>query len=434
MQYLNYLFLVFFLALCSNAEGQSNASNGPIIYLQETIGPRWVKGELVKAGVLNTPDFSFTNDFEAYQEFSIIKGLFFNGLDYNGKQTKVFCWYGVPNGLKTGEKRPAVVLVHGGGGTAFPGWIKEWTDRGYIAIAVALEGQVPGEKVEHNNGEKLWPGHEFSGPRRIGFFEDVVTKKLEDQWFYHAVADVMLATSLLKSFPEVDVNSIGISGISWGGILTNVITGIDDRYAFAIPVYGCGFLHETPHYSSLLTHLNKEQRQFYLQNWEPSLYIPLQVQPTLFVNGTNDFHFTMNSFTKTYETSKNEKHLYVEHNMKHGHSPGWEPEEIYAFADYVVKKGAQPLIPRFKWLRKNNELVFGYNGKVTKAYLYYTTDTADWGRDNYTWEQTTMHFSDSKKIISGKLPENSQAYFVNIIDSEGLMYSSPMRMVKKNSH
>ena len=92
MQYLNYLFLVFFLALCSNAEGQSNASNGPIIYLQETIGPRWVKGELVKAGVLNTPDFSFTNDFEAYQEFSIIKGLFFNGLDYVGKQTKVFCW------------------------------------------------------------------------------------------------------------------------------------------------------------------------------------------------------------------------------------------------------------------------------------------------------------------------------------------------------
>ncbi|WP_170126293.1 alpha/beta hydrolase family protein [Arenibacter echinorum] len=427
-------FLVLFLAICSNAASQSNALNGSIINPQETSGPLWVKSELVKAGVLKTPDFRFTNDYQAYQQFSNIKGLFFNGLDYIGKQTKVFCWYGVPNGLSQGEKRPAVVLVHGGGGTAFPEWVKEWTDRGYIAISVALEGQVPGEKVEHSNGEKLWPDHGFSGPRRIGFFEDVVTIKLQDQWFYHAVSDVMLATSLLISFPEVDANSIGISGISWGGILTNVITGIDDRYAFAIPVYGCGFLQETPHYSSLLTLLSKEQRQFYLQNWEPSLYIPLQEQPTLFVNGTNDFHFTMNSFTKTYEASKNEKYLYVEHNMKHGHSPGWEPEEIYAFADNVVKKAGRPLIPKFQKLKRNNELIYVYEGKVTEAYLYYTTDTADWGRDNYTWQQTNMRFYDNKKTISVTLPEDAQAYFVNIVDSEGLMYSSPMRMVKKNSH
>lgn len=416
--------LILFLAICNRAEGQSNALYGPL----------GVKTELAKAGVWNTPSFDFTNDFEAYKQFSNIKGLFFKGLDYNGKQTKVFCWYGVPNGLLIGEKRPAMVLVHGGGGTAFPEWVKEWTDRGYIAIAVALEGQIPGEKMEDTSGEKLWPGHEFSGPRRIGFFQDVVIKKLQDQWFYHAVADVMLATSLLESFPEVDAESIGISGISWGGILTNVITGIDDRYAFAIPVYGCGFLHETPHYSYLLTLLSKEQQQFYLQNWEPSLYIPLQEQPTLFVNGTNDFHFTMNSFTKTYLASKNEKYLYVEHNMKHGHSPGWEPEEIYAFADYVVKKGERFLKPKFKRLKRNNELVYGVEGKVTEAVLYTTSDTADWGRDNYSWQPISMRFSDSKKIISATLPKNVQAYFVNIIDSEGHIYSSPMRMVKKNSY
>ena len=448
MRYLNYLLpvqnktrikrrvlgpLVLFLVICNTALAQSNTLNGSIINLQETTGPLWVKSELVKAGVFNTPNFSLSYDFEAYQQYSNIKGLFFKGLDYNGKLTKVFCWYGVPNGLMKGEKRPAMVLVHGGGGTAFPEWVKEWTDRGYIAIAVALEGQAPGERVEHNSGEKLWPDHEYSGPRRIGFFEDVVTKKLQDQWFYHAVADVMLATSLLKSFPEVDAESIGISGISWGGILTNVITGIDDRYAFAIPVYGCGFLHETPHYSSLLTLLNKEQQHFYLQNWEPSLYIPLQEQPTLFVNGTNDFHFTMNSFTKSYQASKNEKYLYVEHNMKHGHSPGWEPEEIYAFADYVVKKGKRPLMPKFRKLRRKNELVYGYDGKATKAFLYYTENTADWGRDNYTWQQTTTRFTHSKKRVSAILPENAQAYFLNIIDQEGYIYSSPMRMVQKNT-
>ncbi|MDX1769750.1 MAG: hypothetical protein R3294_16995, partial [Arenibacter troitsensis] len=105
-------FLLLFLAICNRAEGQSNALYGPL----------GVKSELAKAGVWNTPCFDFTHDFEAYKQFSNIKGLFFKGLDYNGKQTKVFCWYGVPNGLSKGEKRPAVVLVHGGGGTAFPEW------------------------------------------------------------------------------------------------------------------------------------------------------------------------------------------------------------------------------------------------------------------------------------------------------------------------
>ena len=423
--------LLLFLTICSSAIGQSQTLNESIAPTQQTAGPLWIKNKLIKDGVFNTPSFSYTDNYEAYKQFPNIKGLFFKGLPYNGKQTKVFCWYGLPNGLKAGEKRPAVVLVHGGGGTAFPEWIKKWTDRGYIALAVALEGQAPGERVEDSMGEKLWPGHPYSGPRRMGFFKDVVTKKLEDQWFYHAVADVILASSLLKSFPEVDAQSIGISGISWGGILTNVITGIDDRYAFAIPVYGCGFLQDTPHYKNLLADLTTEQQQFYLQNWEPSLYLPLQQQPSLFVNGTNDFHFTMNSFTKTYRASKNEKYLYIAHNMKHGHRPAWEPEEIYAFADYIVKKGKRPLIPKFKGLRKKNQLIYGCDGKATEAYLYTTTDTADWGRDNYTWQQTSMDFSKSGKIISAKLPSNVQAYFVNIRDSEGRMYSSPMRMVDK---
>ena len=90
-----------------------------------------------------------------------------------------------------------------------------------------------------------------------------------------------MTNSLLRSFPEVDATKIGITGISWGGIVTNVVTGIDDRFAFAVPVYGCGFIHETPVYKKQLEDHTSESKQFYLENWEPSLYVPLQKQPTL---------------------------------------------------------------------------------------------------------------------------------------------------------
>jgi hypothetical protein len=36
-----------------------------------------------------------------------------------------------------------MVLIHGGGGTAFADWVRLWTGRGYAAIAMDLCGCVP---------------------------------------------------------------------------------------------------------------------------------------------------------------------------------------------------------------------------------------------------------------------------------------------------
>ena len=154
--------------------------------------------------------------------------------------------------------------------------------------------------------------------------------------------------SLIWNFPEVDQTKIGITGISWGGILTNVVTGIDNRFAFSIPVYGYGYLHEAPTYVKQLESHTPESKLFYLKNWEPSLYVPLQKQTTLFIDGTNDGHFSMNSFTKTYQASVSEKYLHVEYEMPHGHPPGWNPEVIYVFADYVTRGGKKPIQYTFR--------------------------------------------------------------------------------------
>jgi len=249
-----------------------------------------------------------------------------------------------------------------------------------------------------------------------------MNENLENQWFYHAVADVILANSFLHSLPEVDSTKIGITGISWGGILTNVITGIDHRFAFAVPVYGCGFLHETPCYRKQLEEHTQESRKFYMENWEPSLYTPLQKLPTLFVAGTNDTHFSLNSLTNTVKTSSSkDKYLRVAYKMVHGHVAGWNPEEIYHFADYVTKNGEAPVTFR---IRKNS---IKFKGKLSKAVLYYTTDTADWDAESYEWLKTSAQFSNSDKTINVNIPEEAVYYFVNGIDSYGLMYSSLMK-------
>lgn len=430
-RYTFYAILVLILLRCSFSRASNIQTQD--IFPQDEKGIAWVTDNLIQSGVLETPKYNFTEKFDSEKSASEdnIRGLFFEGLPYHNKPTKVFCWYGEPENISKKDKVPAVVLVHGGGGTAFNEWVKKWTDRGYIAISIALEGQLPGNKIEVEDGRKEYRTFEFSGPKRQGFFADVIEEKLENQWFYHAVADIMLATSLIKSFPNVDAKNIGITGISWGGILTNVVTGIDHRFAFSIPVYGCGYLQETPHYSRLLSKLNKEQQDFYLTHWEPSLYVPLQKQPTLFVNGTNDFHFTMNGFTKTYEASKVEKHLSVTLNMKHGHYPGWEPKTIYAFADYITENQEKPVRSTFDNVNKENELTYTYEGELVQSFLYYTTNTADWGKDNYKWQETGTKINTTNKVIKAMLPNDAVAYFINTIDPEGNLYSSPMRLVSK---
>src|SRR5689334_20562503 len=52
------------------------------------------------------------------------------GEPFQGKPTRVFGYYAKPDG---DGPFPAVVLVHGGGGKAFPKWAEHWAARGYCA-------------------------------------------------------------------------------------------------------------------------------------------------------------------------------------------------------------------------------------------------------------------------------------------------------------
>lgn len=170
-----------------------------------------------------------------------VRPVFFEGLPWQGRPTKVFAWLGIPEG-KAG-KLPGVVLVHGGGGTAFRDWVKRWNDRGFAAISIAVEGQTDKKEANAAYGSiaTKWNKHEFSGPQRVGIYHDS-DQPLPDQWMYHAVADTILANSLLRAQPGVNADQVGLMGISWGGVITSTVVGIDSRFAFAIPTYGCGSL------------------------------------------------------------------------------------------------------------------------------------------------------------------------------------------------
>ena len=146
--------------------------------------------------------------------------LYFDALEYEGNATRAFALIQLPEGASAENKVPGIVLVHGGGGSAFDEWVTRWVERGYAAISIAVEGQT-NERYEKESGKKAWKQHDWAGPHRTGIYADM-SKVIEEQWMYHAVADTVLANSLMRSLPEVETSKVGIMGISWGLSLIHI--------------------------------------------------------------------------------------------------------------------------------------------------------------------------------------------------------------------
>ena len=169
-----------------------------------------------------------------------LEAVYIENEPYQGNRTTVFAWMGLPE-LKPGEQCPAMVLLHGGGGTAFDSWVGLWNARGYAAIAIDQCGCQPQIPVVDGEPHDRNPD---GGPP--GWDQSVlqINDPPTDQWQYHAITAAIRAHSLLAHHPDVDADRIGVTGISWGGYMTCLVAAVDERFKCAVPVYGCGFLGE----------------------------------------------------------------------------------------------------------------------------------------------------------------------------------------------
>lgn len=340
--------------------------------------------------------------------------LLFTGPAYEGKSTHVFAFYGRPR-VPIGTKVPAVVLVHGGGGTAFESWVRLWNARGYAAIAIDTCGTLP----DGSYGD--WKRNEYGGPPCSSAFSGI-NLPIQDQWTYHAVADIILANSLIRSFDEIDPERVGITGISWGGYLTCIAASVDNRFKFAVPVYGCGFLNEDSAWTSTLAKIGPEKAEQWTNLWDPSRYLPGCRVPMLWVSGTNDIFYPMGSLAKSYRLTKGKRTICLRIEMRHGHGGiGETAEEIFAFADSICK-GGDPLLKIIKLGRKDGGVWASFKSEtaVAKAELCFTADNCEWKKRK--WQTAPASVEDKK--VSSTLPPDASAYYFNIYDERGLIVST----------
>lgn len=361
-------------------------------------------------------------------EWTGIRAITYDATKLKGQKTKVFAYLGFPQDAT--EKVPAIVLVHGGGGVVYLPWVKMWNDRGYAAIAMSTTGDFPiaknaGRKECHEQKE-MW-NHGLCGV----FCEDGYTDApdndsmchsecpLEENWMYHAVSQVILAHNILRQDERIDSDRIGITGISWGGVITSLTIGYDNRFAFAIPIYGSGYLAES------MGTLGKSFRS----GKNPEIWLAEKqfsnvTMPVLWLCWNHDAPFSLNSNSKSYlDTVKNNPltRFSAVHEMNHSHECGWIREENFVYADSIVKNGKH--LPDFVKNGKAFTLNNPDDVPIKRFKLYYLTEKMSYREVEEGVEMEQEWNILPVEIADYQIPENAVEYYLEaIVEIEGKEY------------
>jgi hypothetical protein len=331
--------------------------------------------------------FLVTSNLPSKTQFWI-RPIYVQGLNHLGKATRFFAWLSLPvvkkdaNGEEDGSNKswPGVVLVHGGGGTAYRDWCERWAkDAEYASIAIAVEGQSD-VKLETKDLvtnmfferlEEHFPQHDDDdgnhlhgapGPFRQGRAYGDTGMPLKDQWMYHATANALLAGQLLRRFPTVNGGQVGILGVSWGGVIASTAIGFDTLqkgesttlFAFAILAYGIGCMCDSLGHIGRQLKMNPGRKNhkhtakyIYDTIWDPVLRLEAVECPTMWISWPGDFHFPLPDQANNYNVvgSKSKSALegsppsvmtLIIPGLRHGHLPIYGLTEQYLFAETVM--------------------------------------------------------------------------------------------------
>lgn len=127
-------------------------------------------------------------------------------------------------------KRPAVIVLHGTGGSKEGDLVVRIAERlarlGFIAVTI--DGRHHGERTREGSGAAEY-NEAIARAWRTG---------KEHPFYYDTVWDVMRLIDYLDTRNDIDPARIGLTGISKGGIETYFTAAVDTRVAAAAPLIG----------------------------------------------------------------------------------------------------------------------------------------------------------------------------------------------------
>ncbi len=384
--------------------------------------------------VLNTtPRVEYYPEFAPTKEgFGAIQAITYDGVDLAGKHTKVFAHIGFPENAE--GPVPAVVLIHGGSGHTDDIWIKLWMNRGYAAIAMDTTGFFPQSPMEicQEGVKGSWERNLCEPFAEDGYVVSPHCSSMRDgdlpvtdQWMFHAVSQAILANNILRNDPRVDSAKIGTVGISWGGVIASILIGVDTRFAFAVPIYGAGYLGG-------LGACCENFRQPNVRHWLAEKYFDRVKTPAMWLGWNDDISFSVECNTLSYADTRHIKGtcLSMKHNMHHSHYSGYVPGESYWFADRITR-GEEVPMPDAVYTYGSREISFSCAAPVKSVRLFYIDARMSYvkrmkhGIDHLHMEQDWQIIDLDPAARTVTAPEDAVGTYIEFTTEDGIVLTTP---------
>lgn len=130
---------------------------------------------------------------------------------------------------KTEKKAPAVIVLHGTGGSmhAMMNYLEELAKRGIIGVAI--DARYHGERSGGAKGAAAYQ------KAILNAWQSKPGEPREYPFYYDTVWDLWRLVDFLETRPEIDSRKLGMIGFSMGGIQTYLAASVDERIGVIVP-------------------------------------------------------------------------------------------------------------------------------------------------------------------------------------------------------
>jgi len=304
---------------------------------------------------------------------------------YNGQPMRIFAWYAWP---KSDGKHPAVVSVHGGGGGADLPRAQAFARAGYACLAFDWNGwRDPVVKWKEGDPLPAASNTIYTGINYDGWVEHFCYPSPEGDWKwpeqYRAVTSARRAVTWMSQRPEVDADKIVAEGHSWGGMLTQLLAGLEPRLK-ATAVSASAGAWASRYKAGQEGHtkgLKPEQAEQYFQRFDPASFTDRIGAPILLRLGTTDFFASVDNLMEYWDRIKAPKSLELLPASNHTF---YDVETRVAWFNHWLNKA--PAFPRLESVT----VAPGQSGEwkviakatgpapIEKAMVAWTTSSTNW--------------------------------------------------------
>jgi cephalosporin-C deacetylase-like acetyl esterase len=267
----------------------------------------------------------------------IVREVIFRSLLVGSETNLVYAIIASPEAPGT---YPGVMWLHGGFGSADLNQAIYWAEQGYVAIAFDEPGIANPAACPNSSGP--WTLQPYNSDR---WFAEPDGR---DSVLFDGVVSELQAFALLRSLSNVNSNQCGITGISWGGYSTTIVSGLlGDKVKAAYSIYGCGFYDEETVFQNSLNGMPEDERANWYRDLDAGRRVGGITAPFFIAAAVRDAYFFPPAVEATLNAMLGNKNLVFAPVKSHSlDGVAGEDQMAKLYFDYYLKGigGALPVV------------------------------------------------------------------------------------------